>query len=489
MGTGVQEPVDPVGRFEAETASDADLIAAVRAGDTDAFGVLYERHVEAARRLARSLSSDGVDPDDLVADAFAQVLGILQRGGGPECAFRAYLLTTLRHEHAQRRRGLSRVRPTDDLEALDSGVPFEDTAVLSFDHAAAAEAFGSLPERWQLVLWHTEIERERASEVARLLGMSPASVSALAYRAREGLRQAYLSRHLGTGEDERCSRARALLSAYVRGGTSRRDGRAVEEHLEECRPCTALMLELRELNTSLAGLLGPAVLGAGAAAYLAGGSAITAGAGLPALWAALVDRVRAFVTEHTAAAAAAGTAVTVAIGGGLVVVEQHRDDPAPITRVAPAPSATAPTALPWNGPRRARVLEAPTLRRAPQPAPVVEAGPVRSGVSAQRSSLRVRATRTRAAFGFLYRVTVSVTGLARGSSALLTVAADRPIATFTLARGCGYVGIGRASCRITRTPTRLTFAVVPFPGRVTRLLVRATAPRSRPDLVRLLLRR
>ena len=106
-----------------------------------------------------------------------------------------------------------------------------------------------------------------------------------------------------------------------------------------------------------------------------------------------------------------------------------------------------------------------------------------------RSSLQVRATRTRAAFGFLYRVAVSVRGLARGSTALLTVAANRPIATFTLARGCGYVGIGRATCRITRTPTVLTFAVVPFPGRATRLLVRATAPRSRPDLVSLLLRR
>lgn len=495
MGAGAQEPMEPVVLAEPGPASDAELIAAVRAGDAEAFGALYERHVDAARRLARSLASDGVDPDDLVSDAFAQVLAILQRGGGPECAFRAYLLTTLRHEHGERRRGLSRVRPTDDLDALDSDVPFEDPAIVSFDQAAAARAFGSLPERWQVVLWHTEVERERATDVARLLGMTPASVSALAYRAREGLRQAYLAHHLGAGEDERCTRARALLSAYVRGGTSRRDGRAVEGHLEECRPCTALLLELRELNTSLAGLLGPAVLGAGAAAYLAGagvGAGVGSGIGtLANLWATLVDRVRGFVTEHTAAAAAAGTAATVAIGGVLVVVEQRPDAPAPITRVAPSPGtgSTSTPAREWNGPRRARVLEAPVLTRLPTPEPVVEAGPVDRGIDARRSSLNVRATRTRGGFGFLYRVTVSVTGLARGSSALLTVAADRPIATFTLARGCGYVGIGRARCRITRTPTRLTFAVVPFPGRATRLLVRATAPRSSPDLVRLLLRR
>ena len=72
---------------------DATLIAAVRDGDTDAYGVLFERHVDAARRLARALAHDG-DADDLVAEAFAKVLPVLVRGGGPEVAFRPYLLTS-----------------------------------------------------------------------------------------------------------------------------------------------------------------------------------------------------------------------------------------------------------------------------------------------------------------------------------------------------------------------------------------------------------
>ena len=32
---------------------DAELISAVRAGDVDAYGALFARHVEAARRLGR----------------------------------------------------------------------------------------------------------------------------------------------------------------------------------------------------------------------------------------------------------------------------------------------------------------------------------------------------------------------------------------------------------------------------------------------------
>lgn len=498
MGAVDEDGVDGHG---SATASDADLLAAVRSGDPDAYGLLYERHADAARRLARALTSDRADAEDLVADAFAQVLATLRRGSGPESAFRAYLLTTLRHAHGLRLRGVDRVRPTDDLEALDRGVPFDDPAVVSFEHAAAAQAFGSLPERWQLVLWHTEVERQRAAEVAVLLGMSPASVSALAYRAREGLRQAYLARHLGTVQDERCSRTRSLLSAHVRGATSRRDARGVEDHLGQCRPCTALYLELRELNTSIAGVLAPALLGAGAAAYLAGGTAgpglglgIGLGTTVAGWWTALADRLRSLVGEHTAAAAAAGTAVTVAIGGALVVVEQQRDDPAPITRVVPGPIVEAADPLPWNGRRRARVVEAPVITRslAPTPSadPTAAAAPVRSApVRAPRSNLQVRATRTRAAFGFLYRVNVSVRGLAPGADAILTLDANRPIATFTLAPGCGYVGIGRARCRVTRTPAVLRFTVVPMPGRVTRLLVRATAPRARPDLTRVLLRR
>ena len=69
---------------------DAELIAAVRGGDVDAYGELFARHVDAARRLARQLAGPG-DADDLVSDAFAKVLTVLQRGGGPDLAFRAYL--------------------------------------------------------------------------------------------------------------------------------------------------------------------------------------------------------------------------------------------------------------------------------------------------------------------------------------------------------------------------------------------------------------
>ena len=111
--------------------SDAELISAVRGGDTAAYGELFSRHVEAARRLARQLTSAG-DVEDLVSEAFAKVLTIVQRGGGPDLAFRAYLLTAVRSLHIDSVRGAARLRPVDDFTPFDTGVPFRDTAVEGF---------------------------------------------------------------------------------------------------------------------------------------------------------------------------------------------------------------------------------------------------------------------------------------------------------------------------------------------------------------------
>jgi RNA polymerase sigma factor (sigma-70 family) len=298
-----------------EGPGDAELIAAVRGGDNEAYGLLFERHVDAARRLARQLVR-GSDADDLVSEAFAKVLTVLQRGDGPDLAFRAYLLTAVRRLHIDKVRSASRLHTTDDLTPFDPGVPFHDTVTEGFENDAAARAFASLPERWQMVLWHTSVEGQKPAEVAVLLGMSANSVAALAYRAREGLRQAYLTMHVAEREDDTCEWVHQNLGGYLRGGISRRDTAKVEAHLEECRPCLAIYLELTEVNSNLAAWLAPAVLGAAAAGYLAAGSG-SIGAGV--LVVGLLDRAKDVVAGHTLASTAAGVAATVVIGGAVVV--------------------------------------------------------------------------------------------------------------------------------------------------------------------------
>ena len=307
-----------------EAPGDAELISAVRGGDVDAYGALFERHVEAARRLARQLVPAG-DADDLVSEAFVKVLGVLQRGGGPDVSFRAYLLTSVRRLQVDRIRATARLHTTDDMEAFDPGVPFVDTAVEGFESAAAARAFASLPERWQLVLWHTEVEGDKPADIAPILGMSANSVSALAYRAREGLREAFLTQHAAELEADTCRWTHGQLGAYVRSSISRRDGAKVEDHLNECRACMAVYLELTEVNSNLGALLAPLLLGTAATAYL--GAA--AGGSVPVGLALLVGRARDLVTGNAAAAAVAGVAASTAIVAGGIAFGTRGPDPAP----------------------------------------------------------------------------------------------------------------------------------------------------------------
>jgi RNA polymerase sigma factor (sigma-70 family) len=242
---------------DAGVPSDAELIAQVRSGDSEAYGLLYRRHAHSAEVLARRLTGSPTEADDLVAEAFTKLLIILRCGGGPDSAFRAYLLTVLRNTLYDRARQDRRVELSDDMTRHDPGVPWEDTAVAGLESRFAARAFGRLPERWRTVLWRTEVEQESRTDLARLLGLSPNGVSALAYRAREGLRQAYLQEHLTDQVNDPHWVTGAhrptidRLGAWTRGGLSGQQRAQVGAHLATCTHCQTLAAELADLSGPL----------------------------------------------------------------------------------------------------------------------------------------------------------------------------------------------------------------------------------------------
>ncbi len=253
----------------AQPASDAELITRVRAGDRSAFGELYRRHAGAASALSRQFSRSAAEADDLVSEAFARVLDGMVDGKGPDTAFRAYLFTTLRHTAYDRTRKDRRLQFTDDIESHDVAVESDDPVIADLENGLVGTAFAGLPERWQTVLWHTQVEGQSAAEVGMLLGMAPNAVSSLAFRAREGLREAYLQAHLAESAAEQCRYTIERLGAWTRGGLSKREKTQVDAHLAKCDRCSALAAELSEINSGLRGLLAPLLLGGAAAGYLA----------------------------------------------------------------------------------------------------------------------------------------------------------------------------------------------------------------------------
>src|SRR6266487_4312829 len=297
----------------ADQRSDAELITAVRAGSRDGYDVLYRRHVDAARNMARQLTRSQAELEDLVAEAFARLLDTLRSGGGPDTAFRAYLLTTVRHCMYDKTRRDRRLEYSADLSRVDPGEPFVDTALEGLEATLVARAFGSLPERWQTVLWHTEVEGETPAQVAPLLGLTPNGVSALAYRAREGLRQAYLQVHLQDTAGERCRYAVERLGAWARYGLAKRERAHVDAHLDGCARCRTLAAELADVNRGLRVIVAPLLIGAPwAAGYLS--AAKTAGAGATATATGGTATATGGTATGTAGATAGATALASAAG-------------------------------------------------------------------------------------------------------------------------------------------------------------------------------
>ncbi|MER7798299.1 sigma-70 family RNA polymerase sigma factor [Microbacterium sp. NPDC096154] len=252
--------------------SDADLVLRSRSGDTEAFGELWARHYAAGARVARAVTS-AIDPDDLVQEAYTRVFQAVQRGGGPSGPFRAYLFTVIRNTAASWGRA-RRETAIDELEAVPDPATTDEAGQEAFDRSLTHRAFLSLPTRWQEVLWYTEVEGLSPAETAPLLGVKAGAVKQLAFRAREGLREAWIQAHISSLTAERdaadCHWAVAHVGAHARGNLAVRNRTRLEAHLRGCDRCALAAAEAEEAGSRLALALLPPLIGVTAAsAHLA----------------------------------------------------------------------------------------------------------------------------------------------------------------------------------------------------------------------------
>jgi RNA polymerase sigma factor (sigma-70 family) len=377
---------------------------AARTGDQGAFAELWERHSGAALTVARSFTT--IDADDVVSEAFARVYAAVRKGGGPTSGFRPYLFTTVRNVAASWGRS-DRTTTVEDIGILTDDSTAETEALDALERGATVQAFRSLPHRWQEVLWYTEVEGMPPRRVAVLLGMKPNSVAALAVRAREGLRQAWITKQLAAGQQPDCVRAIERLPAYVRGTLGARPAHQVREHLSTCPTCPAAAEEAGALSSRLALILLPVTAGIGGAAAHLGtlpshtAATVSATGSVPS---ARIPRtsVRHALTSTAGAKAAAISAGFVLLAGGgtaaailafptpaePTVVSQSgaeselgNSEPAP-----PVPSVAPPTtATPTPGPTTS---PAPAPEPPDQDPPFTNAGPdqIPSAPSEQNTS-------------------------------------------------------------------------------------------------------
>lgn len=388
-------------------SSEAVVLRRARDGDDASFGALYEQHLGAARRLARSLVADRSDADDVVAEVFAATFAALRRGRGPRDDFRSYLLTSVRRECQRTWRTGARQRPGGDVVidlAASRSNPRDEFASLD-EEDVVQEAFGALTPRMQRVLWLTEVEGLSHDEIAAQLRTSSTNVAQLARRARRELGAQYLDAHLPAPDGplpRACEGPRRVLAEVVRGTASRRAERIAAAHIATCDACSAAEAGLRVVNGRLrsghALVLLPAVtitrparagVLARLSAWISGPAPMTSAVASIAVAALAVPAVHPVTVPPSEAAAAVAPAEVVAPGpapehapgqaprssrpSGSEDVEPHS------TGAATVPPATLP-APPVGPDATAPPVAAPTSVPAP---PAATSPPPASGTGAE----------------------------------------------------------------------------------------------------------
>jgi RNA polymerase sigma factor (sigma-70 family) len=231
--------------------SEDELLDRAREGDKTAFGALYLRHRDAARKVAAMSAASSADAEDAVAEGFARVFAALPRMVGRDISFRPYLLTAVRNAATDRLRRERRVDLRDTVPDGPTTLTADDVALLGLERNLVGEALQALPSRWRTVLWLTEVEGLSPAEVSRRIGIKPNAVAALAYRARKGLREAYLQAHLRSEASEECRATVSRLGHYVRGELADKERLLLQTHLDVCAKCRCRRDELTDVNATL----------------------------------------------------------------------------------------------------------------------------------------------------------------------------------------------------------------------------------------------
>lgn len=367
---------------------DSELVLRARQGDRRSFGTLYLRHHDAAWRVACAAAGSPADAEDAVAEGFAKVFAALPRMVDRELAFRPYLLACVRNAAVDRHRRTRKLDLRDEVpeRAAAAGEP-DEIVLAGLERNLVGEALRSLPERWRTVLWLTEVEGMTPTEVSSVIGIKPNAVAALSYRAREGLREAYLQAHVRAEARADCRYTVDRLSAYVRNELSDRERDKVQTHLDGCANCRQRRDELADVNASLLGALVPVPLLLGSRSQQEWLSVAHLGKGTrkpkaPAKAAKTAQRGQSQTVQRTLALV---VALLLAISGGVAVkrfgpggeigktfdpvaLPKRPTPPTPPPAAESAPTGEAlptPVTTPTPAPRPRRAAEAPVELAAP----------------------------------------------------------------------------------------------------------------------------
>jgi RNA polymerase sigma-70 factor (ECF subfamily) len=177
-------------RTDGDSRGDDELLMLAGAGDQRAYRALVARHLPRVLAMARRITGNAAEAEDVAQDAFLRVWQKSPDWQEGDARFSTWLYRVVVNLCVDRKRR----RPTAPIEA--AGDP-EDPAPSAESQLAdqqrnrrVADAVAQLPERQRTALVLTYYEELSNASVAEIMGVSVSALESLLVRARKALRGA-----------------------------------------------------------------------------------------------------------------------------------------------------------------------------------------------------------------------------------------------------------------------------------------------------------
>ena len=175
--------------------TDAELVAAVRDGEVEAFAVLVERYKDRVVAAAYHLTGDRDAAEDLAQDTFVAAFRQIHKLRDPSRvgAWLHGITQRLSYKHLRRASRLTDLE-TDRMEAVPAPPDRID------EPGELCQLLNELPEQYRQVLAARYLEDLDYEEIAQVLGTTVNNVRVRCHRAKNRLRELLEAVHAaGTG--------------------------------------------------------------------------------------------------------------------------------------------------------------------------------------------------------------------------------------------------------------------------------------------------
>ena len=176
----------------ASLVADAELVAAVAAGDLAALGTLYDRHRAEVRRFVLRISTQRSDVDDVVHETFLTLVRAARLYDGRPNA-KPFLIgiaaQLIRQRQRSWRRRVDVLRAFGRSDEIVFGASPEDEARTAEDRRHIAAALAKLSHDKRVAFVMAEAEGMSGEEIAAALDIPVATVWTRLHHARKELRK------------------------------------------------------------------------------------------------------------------------------------------------------------------------------------------------------------------------------------------------------------------------------------------------------------